>query len=370
MLAIALATESAALETTAAAPLVISAPGAPPATIPAPVEFAGTAAAARALELWKAQRSPATRAAYSASLAEFAGWLRAQGFASIDSPAAAAALLFAPGASHAAAQGIALEFRAHLQARIESTGPAKITRATANARLAAIRSAANFAQQSGAIPWTLNVPGFKVRPYRDTRGPATSIVNALLQAALNQRSPAKAARDAAIVRLLHDNALRRGELIALDTGDCIPGDDGRPVAIMVVGKGESEPQRIDLAPPTAAALESWLAARADIEIDSPALFPGLARAGASPRISGRSVAEILEALSRAAGVARVRPHQLRHTSITRALDESGGDLRAAQRHSRHRNLQTLSIYDDSRKDSARAIAAKVAAGLTADAPAQ
>ena len=189
MLAIALATESAALEPTAAAPLVISAPGAqapPPATIPA-VEFDGTAAAARALELWKAQRSPATRAAYSASLAEFAGWLREQGFASIDSPAAAAALLFAPGASHAAAQGIALEFRAHLQARIESTGPAKITRATANARLAAIRSAANFAQQSGAIPWTLNVPGFKVRPYRDTRGPATSIVNALLQAALNQR---------------------------------------------------------------------------------------------------------------------------------------------------------------------------------------
>ena len=368
MLAIALATDSAALETTAAAPLASRPPGGP-APVRA-VEFDGTATAARALELWKAQRSPATRAAYSASLDEFARWLAAQGFARIDSPAAAAALLFAPGASHAAAQGIALEWRAHLQARIESSGPAKITRATANARLAALRSAANFAQQSGAIPWTLNVPGFRVKPYRETRGPATSIVNALLQAALAQRSPVKAARDAAIVRLLHDHALRRGELCALDIGDCIHDGDGRPVAILVIGKGESDPQRIDLAPPTAAALETWLAARGEIATDSPALFPGLARTGATARISGRSVAKILAALCRAAGVARVRPHQLRHTSITRALDESGGDLRSAQRHSRHRNLQTLSIYDDARKDSAREIAARVAAGLTADAPPQ
>jgi integrase/recombinase XerC len=43
------------------------------------------------------------------------------------------------------------------------------------------------------------------------------------------------------------------------------------------------------------------------------------------------------------------PHGLRHQAITRALD-LGRDLRDVAKFSRHRDVRTLMIYDDSRRD--------------------
>jgi integrase/recombinase XerC len=42
------------------------------------------------------------------------------------------------------------------------------------------------------------------------------------------------------------------------------------------------------------------------------------------------------------------PHRIRHSSITTALDKSDGDVRKVQKLSRHKNLNTLMIYDDNR----------------------
>jgi len=50
----------------------------------------------------------------------------------------------------------------------------------------------------------------------------------------------------------------------------------------------------------------------------------------------------------AAGV-RTRPRGLRHYAVTRALDLTNGDLRRAQRFSRHRDPRTLLRYDDNRR---------------------
>ena len=40
------------------------------------------------------------------------------------------------------------------------------------------------------------------------------------------------------------------------------------------------------------------------------------------------------------------PHRIRHSAITAALDATDGDVRKVQILSRHRNLNTLMIYDD------------------------
>ena len=53
-------------------------------------------------------------------------------------------------------------------------------------------------------------------------------------------------------------------------------------------------------------------------------------------------------------------HGLRHAAITTGLDLSGGDVRAVQRFSRHRNLATLMIYDDNRQDLGGKVARLVA----------
>jgi integrase/recombinase XerC len=64
----------------------------------------------------------------------------------------------------------------------------------------------------------------------------------------------------------------------------------------------------------------------------------------------RSVARVVDWVATDAGVTKhLSPHRIRHSSITTFLDASGGDVRTAQRLSRHSRLDTLMIYDDNRK---------------------
>ncbi len=86
---------------------------------------------------------------------------------------------------------------------------------------------------------------------------------------------------------------------------------------------------------------------------------GPCRQGGSGRLTGTSLYRIVRRLGEDAGV-RARPHGLRHAAITEALDLTGGDVRAVQRFSRHRKLETLLRYDDNRTDMAGAIARRVA----------
>ncbi|MFM6397850.1 tyrosine-type recombinase/integrase, partial [Planktothrix sp.] len=53
-----------------------------------------------------------------------------------------------------------------------------------------------------------------------------------------------------------------------------------------------------------------------------------------------------------AGISKpMSPHRIRHSSITAALDATGGDVRRVQKLSRHHDLNTLMIYDDNRKNA-------------------
>jgi integrase/recombinase XerC len=73
------------------------------------------------------------------------------------------------------------------------------------------------------------------------------------------------------------------------------------------------------------------------------------------------IRRIVRELGTRAGLSKpVRPHGLRHQAVTRALDLTGGDVRAVAKFSRHRNLQTLVRYDDARRDTGGEVAAIVA----------
>ena len=43
------------------------------------------------------------------------------------------------------------------------------------------------------------------------------------------------------------------------------------------------------------------------------------------------------------------PHKIRHSAITAVLDASNGNVRLAQRFSRHKSLEVLIKYDDNRQ---------------------
>ena len=110
---------------------------------------------------------------------------------------------------------------------------------------------------------------------------------------------------------------------------------------------------------TAAALVEWIEARGN---ESGPLFHRLDGPKPAPdvRLSGESVRRIVRGLGKAAGLPRdVRPHGLRHSAATSALD-AGRDLRDVRRFTRHRSLEMVLRYDDMRRDVAGEIARDLA----------
>lgn len=291
--------------------------------------------------LWLDGRTEATQRAYRGDLARFATWAGAA------TPAAGLTgfLALDPGEAHR----VAITYRA---AMAEHLAPATIAR-----RLAALRSVVRLARQVGAITWSLDVAAPKVTPYRDTRGPGIAAVVSMLTA-LDGATPA-GARDRALIRMMVTTGLRRGEVVALDLAD-LDADRG---AVMVTGKGQTSAAPITLPAGVLATLTVWIEHRGT---DAGPLFIALDHAHHGHRLTGRSVANLTTRAAKAAGVTgTVRPHGLRHTAITAALDTSGGNVRAAARFSRHAKLDTLTTYDDNRTDLAGTLAANVDAQLTA-----
>jgi integrase/recombinase XerC len=241
------------------------------------------------------------------------------------------------------ANALVLDYRSTLLDR-------QLSPATINRRLAALRSLVRVARTIGAVSWTLEISGLKAAAYRDTRGPGLAGVRQLLRAAADRQDP-KGRRDVAIVRLLFDLGLRRSEVVALDVADV----DLTAGTIAVLGKGRREKQPLTLPAPTVAALEAWLASRG---AEPGALFLNRDRARKGSRLTSSSVYRLVRRLGADVGLI-VRPHGLRHASITAGLDLTG-DLRAVQRFSRHADVRTVGKYDDNRADLGGQVAQLVA----------
>jgi integrase/recombinase XerC len=285
--------------------------------------------------------SARTRLAYDADLRDFGKHLRV--------PSAREAvtelLTWGPGIANLRA----LEYRTGMQQR-------GLASSTIARRLAALRSIVRLARTLGRITWTLELRSPKIEAYRDTAGPGREGWRRLRTKA-GERLDRKGVRDLAIVRLLHDLALRREEVVSLDL-EHVAIFLGSPATVWILGKGRSSREAIVLPTPTTAALEAWMLLRGS---EPGPLFTPLDTPGAAGRLTGRSVARIVAALGQLAELPRaVRPHGLRHQAITEALDRTGGDVRRVQRFSRHASIQTLVRYDDRRKDPSADIARLVA----------
>lgn len=285
-----------------------------------------------------AGRKPATLRAYRKDLNDFAAFLGVQ------DAGEAVELLVAGSAGQANA--LTLGYRAHLTDR-------RLAPATVARRVAALRSVVKLARTLGRITWAVDIPSPRAEAYRDTRGPGLDGWRAMLAAATERATTPKGKRDLALLRLMHDLGLRRGEVAALDLADL----DLAAGTVAVVAKGKAEKSPLTLNPPAAAALADWVAARGDWP--GP-LFVRLDRAagpGRPGRLGPGNVARVSHALGRRAGVPRgTNPHGLRHQGITRALDLARGDVRKVRRFSRHAKLETLLRYDDNRADEAGAVA--------------
>src|SRR6202041_844935 len=133
----------------------------------------------------------------------------------------------------------------------------KLAPATVNRRLAALRSFVKLARTIGLVKWNIEVEGIDADPYRDTRGPGNENVLKML-ALLKNRHDSKGIRDRALLRLLYDRALRRGEVCSLNLEHV---DAERGLAIL--GKGKKVRVWISLPKAARDALNDWLKVRGD-----------------------------------------------------------------------------------------------------------
>ena len=122
-------------------------------------------------------------------------------------PAVACAELVAH--SRGQANALALAFRQHEQQRCAAA-------ASINRRLATLRRIVALANRLELVEWSLTVDDLTVTSHRDTRGPGDDGWRKLWAAAVARGDTPKARRDRVLLRLLHTNALRRSEAIALD----------------------------------------------------------------------------------------------------------------------------------------------------------
>jgi integrase/recombinase XerC len=287
-----------------------------------------------------AGQKDSTLASYKQSLMDFAR------FVGVDHIDQAATVLMSRGPGPA--NQFVLQYRNHLV----EIGMAP---ATVNLRLAALRSLVRLARVVGLVCWGLEIRNVRNEPYRDCRGPGVAGVRKLLNRAAEHRSPAHAARDQALVRMMFDLGLRRGEIVTLDV-EHLNVDEG---SLLVMIKGKRERLRRSLPSETREILRQWLHYRGD---QPGPLFLNRDRARKGGRLTGRSICRIIQQLGADVGVV-ARPHGLRHAAITQALELTGGDVRRVRKFSGHSNIGTVLLYDDCRQDAGGQVAKQVAASL-------
>lgn len=277
-------------------------------------------------------RSPETRRAYARDLADFFAW---RGYAEPTPEAVSAFCSLDTGSMALTLNG----YKAALRAR-------NLSSATINRRLAALRAMLRMARRFGApVPDPAGlVTSEKSRAYRDTRGPALSDAARLLRAP--DRNTLRGKRDYALLVLFCENALRRGELHRCDVADF----DASAGRLFIVGKGQTEKAPVTISKVAVAALSEYLQGRGPLALDAP-LFVNAARfSDGTERLSGRGMLYVVDTYGREVLDRPLHPHALRHMAITAYLDATEGDIRGAQRLSRHADIRTLTIYDDNRAD--------------------
>lgn len=296
--------------------------------------------AEHAICLWLASyRSENTRRAYRREIEAFADYLQHDDLVA----AVGGFLALDDGPAHALADA----WRTDKLSR-------DLSPATINRSMAALNSLVASARRHGFTRLRLEAKGEKSRAYRDTRGPGVQGVQKMLDYARKQK-PAKAARDEAILRLAFGLGLRRGEIAELN----IEHVDLEGEQLSIIGKGRAERELLTLPAEARKAIERWLEFREDAMSSEP-LFIGLASNMPSKRISGSGVYHLVTTLGRRVDV-KARPHGLRHTAVTEALNVFGGDYRKVRAFSRHSSLDIVRTYDDNRADHGGQVAAALSA---------
>ena len=170
---------------------------------------------------------------------------------------------------------------------------------------------------------------------------------------LSSAHPTVAIRDRALFALLLGSGLRRSEAASARRSDLHLEES----IITINGKG-GRVRRVPMSDTVRAALATWLQ---KVPTHCESIFPQISRSGRLLSVhpmSGAAVAELLRRRTRQEALAPIRPHDLRRTCVSDAL-EAGCDLLAIQQLLGHSSPQTTARYDRRGEKSRHAAVAAV-----------
>jgi len=278
----------------------------------------------------RASKSPSTRRAYYSDAADFASWCKRHALqplpASVDTVAAYLSALATEG----------------LKA-------STITRRCAGIRY--MHRIAGIEAPTGSEALKAVLAGIKRTIGTSVKRKAPATAEVIRSLVGDMPADLRGLRDRALLLVGFAGALRRSELIALDVEDIEEGPEGIFVRIRrsktdQEGAGDfvSIPYGSRLRP--VRALKDWLEAA---RITEGALFRPIRKGGKAvevKRLSDRSVANIVKGHAEAVGLdpALFSGHSLRSGFVTSAL-QSGADVLRVMDVTRHRQVNTLKVYD-------------------------
>lgn len=167
---------------------------------------------------------------------------------------------------------------------------------------------------------------------KDRRVPRLTLaqLELLLEAVLKTWYPE---RNLAIILLMADSGLRRGEVAALDRDNVFLQEEYVYIAKAKMDKSRDVP----LGESTCTALRRWLVVRPEVAV--PALFISRQKC----RMSGSAIQQMVYKLRDAVGVKRLYPHLLRHTFANLYL-QAHGDLRTLKDMLGHSDVATTARF--------------------------
>ncbi len=195
------------------------------------------------------------------------------------------------------------------------------------------------------MQWELDVSNEKIGSGNKKLTIDNYAFTALLDRAESQSNRLKAARDTAILRLLHDLALQISSMVRLNAGDV----DLAHNRIFVLVAGNKQKFSKILPSKTAQALKIWLFHRGGLK--GP-LFTNCDHAGKGKRLTATSIYRVVRQLGREVGI-ETSPLGIRQTAIIKALGKartSGIRLEDVAAFSDHRHVSTLKKYDRQRAE--------------------
>lgn len=203
----------------------------------------------------------------------------------------------------------------------------KLTESTINRRISAIRSLVNLAKTLGYCEYDLSeITHEKNQSYRDTTGIKLNEFKKMLKQP--NKETLKGERDYAILLLLFETALRRGELTKIMIEDYEPKNK----IVWIIGNGKgTQKESITISNQLVNIINDYVSERQvnyTLTFSDP-LFSTTDRRTAGSTMSGEAIRRVVRDIASEASIKKpMSPHRLRHSSITIALDKTNGDVRA------------------------------------------